>query len=427
MADKNIASRSAGGTHWYPVGLLFTLNVLNYADRSIMGVLIEPIKADLNLSDMDIGILTGFAFALFYAIAGLAIARLADLYSRKAVISLSVISWSLATALTGAASSFWQLFAIRTAVGIGEAGLIPSANAMLADLHAPARRPLVLAIFTGGSTIGLMAGAMLGGAVVESWGWRIAFLVAALPGIPLAILAALTLNEPRRASSGVSNHPGSARFGETLRWLLGNRTSRLLVLGLGLTTYLLFGLLTWFPAHLSRSFGAGPAIAGQAFGLALGIGTLIGALLGGALANRLAQRDLSWLIRLPLIAVAVLVPLLQCAIHAPSMPVALVMTGVVVAVSGACLGPILAAVQTVVPANMRATAAALCGFSASLLGVGGAPFAVGFLSDRMTGWLGPDGALQAALSIAALAGTPAIFVLWLASRSFSGGLAAATK
>ena len=425
MKDDLPSSPPADRILWYPVGLLFLLNVLNYADRSIMGVLIEPIKADLRLSDTDIGFLTGFAFAIFYAVAGLFVARLADLYSRKTVISVSVITWSFATALTGMASSFWQLFAIRTAVGVGEAGLIPSGNAILADLHRPSRRPLVLAIFTGGSTFGLMAGAMLGGAAAEAWGWRIAFLVAALPGIPLAILTMITLQEPKRPLSRCAERQAATGYGEALRSLLGNRVAILLMLGLGLATYLLFGLLTWFPAYLSRMFGVGPAAAGQAFGLALGIGTLIGAFLGGGLANRLAQRDLSWLIRLPLFAIVALVPMLQGAIFAPSLTAALVMTCLVVAISGACFGPILAAVQTVVPREMRATAAALGGFSASLFGVGGAPLAVGIMSDWMSGWMSAASALQAALSIAALAGTPAILVLWLAGRAFARSAAAA--
>lgn len=412
------ASQFARGYLGYVLVLLALTNVVNYMDRSIVGVLIEPMKAELGLSDTQVGLMTGFAFALFYAIAGIYLAHLADVYDRVRIMAWSVAIWSAMTALSGAAQNFTQLIIARVGVGIGEASVIPTANAMLADYHRPERRAFALAIFTAGSMAGVMAGSLLGGVVAEHWGWRWAFVVAALPGIPLALLVRYTLRDPGRGSSDAAGTVAPMPFGVAMRMILQNRAVLLLVAGLAFIIFMLFGVITWFPAFLVRYHGMALSEAGALFGLAMGLGTVAGALGGGWLASRLSARDLSWLTRLPPWLLLLMWPLYELAIYAPTGGMALALVAVVAALGGAAYGPALAALQTALPAAVRAKGAALNGFVGSLVGIGCGPLLVGVLSDHFAPTLGEAAALQRGLAIAVCAGPIGVVFMGLAHRAF---------
>lgn len=403
----------------YALALLWLVNVVNYMDRSIVGVLIEPMRADLRLSDTQIGLMTGFAFALFYAVGGVYLAHLADTRSRPALIAASILAWSVMTALTGAAQSFWQLLLARVGVGVGEAGVIPAANALLADSHPPERRPLVLAVFTSGSMIGIMVGSIVGGAVAAWYGWRWAFVAAGAAGLPLALLVRLTLRDPPRGASDILPDSTPITFTAAMRRIMQNAELLLLILGYAFLVFMLFGVVTWFPALMVRLYGLGPAHIGMQFGLALGLGTSVGAVLGGGVASRLACRDLRWLTRLPFVSMCLLWPLYQMAIFAPTVQLSLFLVAVVSAVGGVAVGPSLAAMQLVVPAPIRAKGAALNGLIGSLIGIGGAPLLVGMVSDHYTPLLGPAEALQRGLSAAVTLGAVGAVLMWVAHCKFS--------
>jgi predicted MFS family arabinose efflux permease len=261
----------------YALVLLAVVNVVNYMDRSIVGVLIQPMKADLALSDTQVGLLTGFAFALFYAIAGIYLAHLADLHNRVRLMAWSIAIWSGMTALSGAAQNFVQLLLARVGVGIGEASVIPIANAMIADSHRPERRAFALAVFTAGSMAGVMAGSLLGGVVAEHWGWRWAFVAAALPGLPLALLVRYTLRDPGRGQADAVPAGAPPPLGAAMALILKDRAVVLLVCGFAFIVFMLFGVITWFPALLVRLHGMALSEVGAWFGLAIGLGTVAGA------------------------------------------------------------------------------------------------------------------------------------------------------
>lgn len=402
----------------YALAILFLTNALNVADRSIVGVLLEAIRKDMDLSDTQIGVLTGFAFALFYAIAGIFIARLSDLYDRRIVLGASVLIWSGMTALTGAASTFGQLFLARMGVGVGESSAVPTSHAMIADYFPPAQRPLALSIFIAGAFVGVLGGSALGGYVGQAYGWRWAFVVAAAPGIPLAILILLTLRDPARGSSdGVAAAAKLQSLPITLKALLNNAPFLLLILSCGFITFMALGLIGWLPTFLMRVHHLDQGRVGLFFGTAVGIGTVVGTVLGGVIANRLARRSLRWLTRLPFMLSFLLPPLYEIAIMVPRAEFSLLFIGLATMVGSAMFGPVLAAIQTVLPPAMRATGSSLTGFCGSLIGLGAAPLIVGMLSDHFTAELGAAEALRRAIAISVGAGFVLSLLLFLADRA----------
>jgi len=423
MADQSAATVSSHtfspASLRYALGVLFFVNVLNMVDRSIMGVLLESIREDMELSDTQIGILTGFAFALFYAVAGIFIARLSDLYDRRLVLSASILVWSVMTAATGAVHGFAHFFLARMGVGIGESSAIPTSNAMIGDYFPATRRSLALAIFTAGSFLGVLVGSALGGYVGQYFGWRWAFVVAALPGVPLALLTFLTLRDPPRGGSDGHVVTEKMSLAETLRALFGNQAFLLLILSSGFITFMLFGIVGWLPAFLMRRYALEQATVGLFFGTALGLGTAAGAVIGGMTANGLARRSLRWLTRMPLLLSFLLLPLYELAIFAPDATISLIFIGLVSMVGGAMLGPVLAAIQTVLPPGIRAVGSSLTGFSGSLIGLGGAPLIIGILSDLFARSMDSATALQFALACAVTAGVFVSVLLFFADRVFA--------
>ena len=182
----------------YALGILVVVYTFNFIDRQILSILLEPVKADLGLSDTAMGMLTGFAFAMFYATLGIPIARYADRSNRRNLIALALGIWSFFTALSGVAQNFWHLLAARIGVGVGEAGCSPPAHSMIADYYPAEQRATALGIYSLGIPIGIMFGLFAGGWINEFFGWRMAFFVVGLPGIILALVVRFTLAEPPR-------------------------------------------------------------------------------------------------------------------------------------------------------------------------------------------------------------------------------------
>lgn len=404
---------------WYVVWLLFTVNMLNYVDRMVLAVLIESIRLEIPMSDTQIGVLTGLAFAVFYAVAGLFIGRLADKMSRKRILMVSISVWSLATAACGLAGNFIHLLIARLAVGTGEAGSSPSSQSLLADYCNYRIRPAAYAIFAAGGTLGLTVGLAGGGFVADQLGWRAAFFVAGALGLPVVILLIATLRDPERgAQDGGAASMEDANFRQTMMTLFGRRSFVLIILASTCLAFVLFGVAQWVPVFLIRSYGLSPTEVGFFFGIAMGAGSAIGAIAGGVLCSRLVERDIDWLLLLPLLVGLPMVPLYFVVLYFPALPVALAAIFTVNVLGALGFGPMTASMHSVVPAGMRGTATAIYGLSTSLLGVGLAPFAIGLMSDLFGQGAQDATALRAALSVAVFVALGKPIFLYLARSSF---------
>lgn len=391
----------------------------------LLAVLLPGIQRDLQLSDTQLGLLTGLAFALFYALAGIPIARLADRWVRSRLIALALLAWSGMTALSGAAQSFWQLAVARVGVGVGEAGCVPASQSIISDCVPAERRPAALALHLAGASVGILLGLGLGGVLAQAIGWRSTFVVLGIAGLPLAALVYLTLREPPRGhADGIAADIKLPSLREALSELWSRRSFRHLVLVYGIANLSTFGINQWAPTYYGRHFGLSIGQIGLMLGIALGAGMTIGALVGGAVANRLMQRDLRWGAWMCMAAATAAVPVTAAVFMTSAYEVAIVATFLSAILSGSTAGPITALVQSVASPRVRALAAAITVFAASLLGMGGGPLLIGVLSDTLRPSMGQDG-LRIALLTAAFVPLWAVMQLGFASRWIVHDVAAA--
>lgn len=382
------ASFSSPGYVWYVIGLLSVVNICSYMDRMALSVLAPSIKRDLHLSDAQLGLLTGLAFSLFYAICGIPIARWADRGVRKNIIALALVVWSSMTALSAAALNFWHLLAARVGIGAGEAGCLPPGQSIICDYVPLKRRASVFAVLQFGNIAGTMIGMMLAGWLGETLGWRWTFVALGLPGIALALIVKLTLREPPRGFSDAVEDQGSLSFGETLATLWRCKTYRLLALMLILNGFMQTGLNQWWPSFYTRVHGLSLSSTGLNLGMAIGIGSGIGLLISGIMAHRAAQRS----VKLPVIVGAATLflafPTVLASLFAPTVQGSILLVSLAGLLWSISSGPLIAAVSSVVTARMRATAWSISIFLTSVIGIGLGPFTVGLLSDLLTPSLG---------------------------------------
>ncbi|WP_298644335.1 MFS transporter [uncultured Tistrella sp.] len=381
------------------LALLGLINLFNYMDRVLFSVLLEPIKAELGFSDARMGLLGGFAFALFYAVFGLAMGRLADRTNRVRVIAVSLALWSLATAACGLARSFIGLFAARMTVGVGEAGCVPSAHSLIGDLFPPERRAWAVSVFTGIGSLGSMIGLVVAAALVAEHGWRMVFFYFGLPGLALALVIPLVLREPPRGrfDRGGATRPPALK--PALADLLGSAAVIHLLIAIPFY-YVTVGLATWIPAFFQRVHGVGIADFGRSGGLALGLGVLIGTFAGGWLANRLIRRARSWEFRLPALAGLVSAPLFAATFLVGDTGLAYGLLFLAFLVSGLGMGPSMSCMQVVAGPHVRATAIAFMVFATSIISYGGAPALVGLISDlALAHGLATDGGASLRLAL----------------------------
>lgn len=410
---------------WYVIFLLTVVNVFNYMDRMALAVLSPAIKADLQLSDAQLGLLIGFAFAAFYAICGIPIARWADRGIRRNIIAVALATWSAMTALSGAAQNFWHLFVARVGVGAGEAGCIPPAQSMICDYVPLKRRSGVFAIHTFGIYAGMMLGMVLAGWLGDAIGWRWTFVALGLPGIALAVVVRSTLREPAREIFDAEQvEKTSLSFGRTLSVLWHCKTYRLLLLFFVANGFVQYGLNQWWPSFYTRVFGLSMSSVGVFLGMAIGAGSGIGLLIGGLLANKAAQRN----VRLPLIigaaATSLALPSALGSLFVSSAFHSIVLVSLSALLWSVSNGPVIATAYGVVTSRMRATAGAINVFSTSVLGFGLGPFCVGVLSDLLTPSLNVE-ALRYAL-VAPICLLPVmVALLYAASRALPNDLKAA--
>lgn len=396
-------SYDSRGYRYYALGLMTFAYTLNFLDRQILAILQEPIRKALQLSDSKLGLLTGFSFALFYVLLGLPIARWADRGVRRNIMSLAIGLWSAMTVLCGLAQTYVQLLLARVGVGVGEAGGSPPAYSMISDIFPQQDRATAYGVYGMGVNFGILAGFLTGGWVNQFFGWRVAFLVAGIPGVLLALLLRSTLQEPRRRTSPtltVANATAESAppIAEVLRRLWAYRTFRHMVWGTSLLSFAAYGMFNWFPSFLIRTHGMSTGVIGSWLALILGIGGALATLGGGYLSDRLGRRDARWYSWVTVIAFCVSIPLLICTFLAADAPLALLCFVIPGSVAQICVPPLMAVTHNLVENRMRALSSAIVLFILNLLGLGLGPLAVGMLSDSFAASFGAD-SLRYAMAI----------------------------
>jgi predicted MFS family arabinose efflux permease len=413
MSKSTEASDRAA--NWVLLVLTLTYT-LNYLDRYLLTILLEPIKQDLDMSDTGMGFLIGPAFALFYTAMGVPIARLADRTSRINVIAIGFTIWSAFTALSGLARSFVQLAIARVMVGVGEAAGGAPSHSLLSDTFPPERRANALAIFQMGVYLGQFLGLAVGGFLVAPLGWRWTFIAVGLPGVLFALLLKFTVPEPERGRFDEAASSEQKPLREVISHLLGMRTFRWLALGTGLASFAGTGYGFWVPTLFVRVHGMSFGEVGLTFGLVAGISSLLGTLLAGRLGAWLGERDPRWLLWLPALAVTLSLPFLVAVSVWPTPYVAMAFA-VPAGLAGAGWAPLAyTVVQNLVPASMRAVAASILIFSITLLGMGAGPQAVGIVSDWFAPSYGVESVRYAMVAVLATSALGAFAIFW-ASRS----------
>jgi MFS family permease len=432
----------------YVLAVLVIVYTFNFIDRQIVGILAVPIKTELGLSDSQLGLMGGLAFALFYTFLGIPIARLADRVSRTGIMTAALALWSLMTAMCGLTHSFAQLFMARVGVGVGEAGGVAPAYSLICDYFPTKERARALSVYSFGIPVGAAVGIVLGGFITSLMSWRMAFFIVGLAGLLLTPLLKFTVREPERgaldppraanrsavgaaesgAESGAENAAAGAAANAAARAAVVGAPSLLdviavlarkgsfwgLSLGAACASMMGYGLFFWAPSFLVRSFHLSLLHASLSFGALVLVGGLIGIWCGGVLTDRYGEKRRSMYAFIPAIAFVATVPFYLAGVLTTTLWISFAVLLVPTALGLVWLGPVLAAVQHLVPGNMRATASALFLFINNLIGIGLGTALIGMVSDLMRVRFGAE-----SLRYAILAGTG--FYLVAAALLFFAG------
>lgn len=393
------------------LGMLLVVYIFNFIDRQILSILAEPIRRDLGLNDLQMGLLGGIAFATLYSTMAIPLAAVADRSSRRWVITVSLAVWSGFTALCSLATGFWHLFLSRLGVGVGEAGGIAPSYALIADYFPPSARSRAIAIYSLGIPLGGAAGVLFGGYIAATVDWRAAFLVVGLSGFLIAPVFMMVVRDPTttRLAVGIS-------VWQVFATLSAKRSFWLLALGAAASSMLGYGLAFWIPALLQRSFGLGLVDTSRFFAGVLLVGGTIGMLGGGYAADWLGGRDRRWHARLPALAFLMAVPLFAAAILSSDRLVAFLLFLIPQALAYVWISPVISAVQNFVQPAMRATASAIFLLINNLVGAGLGTVVLGALSDWLAPRFGADALRLAMLSSLSLYLLAAL-LMWLAATS----------
>jgi predicted MFS family arabinose efflux permease len=419
--------RPAQNPAWV-LGLCVAAHTLLSIDRGVMGILAEPIKRAFDLTDSQLGLLTGIGFSLFFGIGGIPIGMLVDRASRKHILAASVFVFSGMTTLAAVTGSFIQILLARSIVGAGEAGGTPSMGSILADLYPPERRAQAMAIFYAGNPLGAILAFLVGGTIAAHYGWRATFLAAGIPGLILAALLLLFVREPvRRADSGVADGEAAPTLGETLRFVGGQRALRHILFTPVLTSAASAGIFSFAASFFLRSHGLTLPQVGLLLAVFYGTLGAIGTVVCGRLVDRLARRDERWRAWFCAIAnanAAIAVPIMTLS---PGFPLAVLGLGLYAVATTATYGPLLAMLQSLVTSRMRGTVTAIFYLLSYLLGAASGPFIVGHVSDALKPQYGTDSLRYGMLLMGLLYTWGALHFL-LAARRYRHDLAiAATR
>jgi predicted MFS family arabinose efflux permease len=394
--------------------LLLLAYVLNFVDRQVLAIVGLEVKAEMGLSDTQLGLLLGPYFALSFTLAGLVVARIADVASRRNVLALGLVAWSLFTAACGAARSFGQLAALRFAVALGEAAGTPPSHSMISDYFPAQRRATAMAVYGLGIYVGTGFGFAGGGLLLEWFDWRTAFVVAGLAGLPVALLIVATVREPMRGGGA------GARAAPPLKRLLpevfATRAFRWLMAAAACQAFLGYAVLSWGATYLRRVFEMTPGEAGVWFGGIAAVAGGIGSLGGGVLADRLARRDPRWYAWLSALVSLAAFPFAAAFALAESRAIALLAFAPFYFVNNLYLGSLWTLVQGLVAPGLRATASATQLAVTNIVGYGVGPALVGFANDALAPSLGA-GAIRWSLLGAAVVGAASALFFWQCGRT----------
>ncbi|MFC4347393.1 spinster family MFS transporter [Kordiimonas lipolytica] len=406
----------------YALIVLTIVYAFNFIDRQILVILQEAIKKDLGLSDTQLGLLSGFSFAIFYTVLGLPIARLADRMNRRNIISIALAVWSGMTALSGMAQNFTQLLLARMGVGVGEAGGSPPAHSMISDMFTAKRRSTALAVYSAGLYLGIFLGYTSGGYLQEAYDWRTTFMIVGIPGVLLAIILRMTVQEPPR---GLHDKPGSdTRYSlaETFKILFRLKSFPFIAFGCAMSAFVSYGTSNFMPSFMVRYHGISPSEIGLTLGLVTGIGGMIGTFLGGALTDRFGEKDARWYLWLPGLTAVTAIPLALVTYHTSSKELMLGTYFIVVILSTLYLAPSIAVTHRLVPPSMRALSSAVLFLVLNLIGMGLGPVLVGAISDFEAARTGADG-LRTALTVGTCIAIVKGYLFWAGGRKLPEDLA----
>jgi MFS family permease len=419
--------------YWYYVVVILTLiSTFNYLDRQIINILAEPIKRDLQLKDWQLGVLTGFAFAIVYSLAAVPLARLAERRSRPLILAACLAVWSLFTALSGFTRNFGEFALARLGVGLGEAGSSPPAHALIVDLVPVERRAFALGVFQAGVPLGGLAGLALGGILADRYGWRFALIAAGLPGLLLALTTLLTVVEPRSRTKVV---PTKSTFIQDARSILSRKAFLLIIIGGGLVLLKALGTQAFLGSFFFRNhaeelsalavrlsawsgsrFGE-VAVMGTLLGVLGGIAGIVGTIWGGALADRWARRDSMHYVSLIAIPQVAAAPVLIAGLFWPGLTGAMALITIATFINAVSVAPTWAAVQALATDATRATAVALGFLIVTLIGLGAGPLLVGITSDVLNGSGMPSSeALRWGMVVAVMPSLIGAALVWRARR-----------
>jgi len=417
----------------YALWLLLVIYIFNFLDRQVINILAEPIKRDLKLADWQLGLMSGFAFAAFYTVLGVPIARLAERRNRPAIIATALAAWSGFTVLCGTAQNFVQLVLFRIGVGVGEAGCTPPAHSLITDYTPKEKRASALAFYSMGVPLGSLLGMAMGGVIADAYGWRAAFLVAGAPGLLLAVIVFFTLRETRSklVADMAAAKATQPSFSVAMKLLAKKRTFWLLAFAAALKSFIGYGHAPFTASFFLRNHGPEVAALASGFGLqsvgflglvlgiVSGVFGAVSSMLGGWISDKVAVRDVRNIVIAPALAVSVSVPVYILAVTVDSAALALAILVIPYLLNYFWYGPVYSTVQGIVPPNMRATAAAILLFIINLIGLGLGPLLVGILSDVFAGPLGLGEAegVRWALIVAASLGLFSGVLFWKARKT----------
>ncbi len=403
--------------------VLLIVYIFNFLDRQIVNILAEPIKTDLGLTDTELGLLAGPAFAVFYALLGIPIARYADKdgTNRIRLISLALAIWSAMTAVCGLAQNFVQLLFARIGVGIGEAGCTPAAHSLISDSVEPAKRSSAIAFYGMGVPIGSLLGLIIGGIVNDLYGWRAALMLVGLPGLLLALVVLFVLREPRHLKPVVeasAAKPVQLSTREALSEIFASRAFVYILIASSVVAFLGYGKALWTISFFIRSHGLSTTEAGLSMAVVLGVAGVFGTWLGGKVADKFGSQDKKHILTLPAYGMAVAAPVLFLGYYMENWIVAVALLIVPTILNSAYYGPAYGCVQGLVQPRARAVAASIMLFGQNLIGLGFGPFLFGVLSDALAPTYGQESVRYVLYGAAWLGLIPAFF-FWRASLRLS--------
>lgn len=404
------------GYRTYVLVILTLVYVVNYLDRQILGILMPQIQKEFALTDADLGLLGGTAFAVLYATLGVPLAIIADRVNRRNVVAASLAVFSFMTFISGYAMSFIHLLLARFGTGIGEAGTGPSINSMISDLYPPEKRASALSFYSAGLNIGLFVGFFGGGWIAQHYGWRNALIAAGIPGLILAVLLMMTVAEPKRGlADKMVDDQATPSVWAVAAYLWNLKSIRWLAIATSLSSFGGYAGIFLIPKFLIVSHHMTLVQVSIALALLTGIPGAIGTYLAGVFADRYGKTDIRWYLYIPIIATFLSVSFAPIFYLSQSTPITLAAAIIPVMMGATYVGPGFAMTQGLVPLRMRAQSVAILLFVLNIIGLGLGPLTIGYISDLLKPTYGDD-SLRYALMFSIVTGLMGAFCYWRSSR-----------